>query len=305
MLHFIVNPKTSGGMGEKYWYKIKSILDKEKINYEYSLTTIEKNAEKIAEELTYDLNKPITLIVLGGDGSLNEVINGIKDYSFVTLGILPLGSGNDFVRSFGKKLKMEEYLDIVINPKNIVEYNIGTMKNSSEERKFIVSSGIGFDAHITYNVNNSKFRKIFKNTPIVKLVYIFSTLQSLFQYKPLKYTVYENNKKIVFNNGYYCIVMNTPYEGKGVKFCPDAIGYDNMLDFCFINTKSKLKVLFLTLLAFLGKHIHFKSTYISKGDYFKIEIEGNTYSHRDGEDGGITSWAEYNILDKKVNVITK
>lgn len=305
MLYFIINPKTSGGLGEKYWYKLKNILDEKRVVYNYSMTTVDRNAEMISKDLASNLNIPLTIVVLGGDGSINEIINGVKDYSNITLGILPLGSGNDFVRSFGKKVSIEEHLEKVIRPKRTVSYNIGVIRKESGERKFLVSSGLGFDAHITHNVNNSNFRKIFKNTPIVKLVYIFSTIQSLFQYKPLKYTVWDGSKKFVFHNGYYCIVMNTPYEGKGVKFCPDAIGDDNILDFCFINIKSKFKIIILTLLAFLGKHVHLKSTYMSKGKSFRVEVEKPTYYHTDGESSEMIDWAEFYILDEKVKVIVE
>ncbi|WP_100065745.1 diacylglycerol/lipid kinase family protein [Miniphocaeibacter massiliensis] len=303
MYHFIVNPNSRGGLGSKLWEKLKIILDEKKIIYNYSLTKNSKDAEKIATSLSENINNPTTIIVLGGDGTLNEVVNGLKNINLITLGVVPIGSGNDFVRSFGDKKTYQQYLESILSPKEIVEYNMGIVENENYTRKFIVSSGIGFDASITNTVNYSIFRKIFKNTPIVKLIYIFSTIKILIQYKSLKYTVHEDNKVTEFDNGFFCVVMNTPYEGKAVKFCPNAKGYDNYLDFCIITSKHKLKIVYLILRAYFGKHITSKSVYISKGKNFKIECSDITHCHTDGEQIGKSNWAKYYLANNKLKII--
>ncbi len=303
MYHFIINPNASAGLAKKVWDNLQNILDTNLIEYKYYLTNSTKNATEIAKDITYTIDKPITIAVVGGDGTLNEVINGLENINFVTLGVVPIGSGNDFVRSFGYKTSNEEYLNKILKPSKILKHDLSQVTNENGVRKFIVSSGIGFDATITYVVNYSNFRKIFKNTPISKLVYIFAAIKSLILYKPLKFKVYEESKTSIFNNGYFCIVMNTPYEGKAVKFCPEAKGYDGVLDFCLINTKSRIKIAFLILRGYFGKHITNKSVYISKGKKFKIETSNITHCHTDGEQVGESNWAEYEILDEKLNII--
>lgn len=305
MIYFIINPNASSGLGEKTWEELKKILDNRKIEYDFALTTREKRADFLADEISKNLVKPITIGIIGGDGTINEVINGLKNFDLVTLGVIPIGSGNDFVRSYGYKTSLQNYLEIILSPKKILNYNIGKTKNSFSERKFIVSSGIGFDAQITYTVNNSKFRKIFKNTPISKLVYIFSTLKVIFQFKPVAFTVIEEGKTNIFNSPFFSVIMNTPYEGKGVKFCPDAKGYDDIFDFCIINTRNKFKLAFLTLRAFSGKHVKSKDVYISKGKYFKIETSKELHCHTDGEQVGKSNWAEFVLLKDKIKVIVE
>ena len=303
MYHFIINPNASAGSAKEIWKNLQSILDLDFIEYKYYLTTFSRNATDIAKDISSNIDKPITIAVIGGDGTLNEVINGLENIHLITLGVVPIGSGNDFVRSFGYKTSHEDYLHKILNPKTILKYDLSQLTNANGKRKFIVSSGIGFDATITYIVNSSNFRKIFKNTPISKLVYIFAAIKSLIMYKPLNFKLYEEDKVSTFNNGYFCIVMNTPYEGKAVKFCPDAKGYDGVLDFCMINTKSRLKIIFLILRGYSGKHITNKSVYISKGRKFKVETSDNTHCHTDGEQLGKSNWAEYEILDEKINII--
>lgn len=303
MYHFIINPNASAGLAKEIWEHLQNILDEKLIEYKYYLTTFSKNATDISNEITLNIDSPITIAVIGGDGTLNEVINGLNNIHLITLGVVPIGSGNDFVRSFGYKASHEDYLNIILNPNTILKYDLSQVTNENGKRKFIVSSGIGFDATITYIVNNSNFRKIFKNTPISKLVYIFAAIKSLIIYKPLKFKLYEEDKISTFNNGYFCIVMNTPYEGKAVKFCPDAKGYDGVLDFCMIDTKSRLKVIFLILRGYFGKHVTNKSVYISRGKKFKVEASDNTHCHTDGEQIGVGNWTEYEILDEKINII--
>ncbi len=305
MYNFIINPNARGGIGENLWKEIQQLLHKKNINYEYHLTTSEKNAEKIAFELSNNINSPLKIVILGGDGTLNEVINGLQNIHLVTLGVIPIGSGNDFVRSFGSKKTHIQYLESILSPKKIISYNIGIVENEQYKRKFIVSSGIGFDAVITHTVNDDNFRKILRNTLLMKLIYILSTIKSLINYKPLNYKVIEEDSINNFSNGYFCIVMNTPYEGKAVKFCPDAKGYDDYLDFCLISSKNKFKVIFLILRAFFGKHITNKDVYISKGKYFKVESSDITHCHTDGEQIGKSNWTEYKLLDIKIQVIVE
>lgn len=92
---FIVNPKSRTGQGELLWSQLEPELKKRRVSYEVRMTGRKKDAERIATEITAD-EEEHTMIVLGGDGSLNEVINGIKNPSKVTLGYIPTGSEKSF-----------------------------------------------------------------------------------------------------------------------------------------------------------------------------------------------------------------
>ncbi|SHH01274.1 lipid kinase, YegS/Rv2252/BmrU family [Anaerosphaera aminiphila DSM 21120] len=303
MYYFIVNPNARAGQGEKVWSEIEKILNERKIEYNYFYTKGEEDAKNIAFELSSSLKEESFVIVLGGDGTLNEVINGLINLNLITLGVVPIGSGNDFVRSFKSKINYRDYINIVLSPKKIVEYNICKMKNLNGERKFIVSSGIGFDASITNEVNNSRNKLIYTKTPIKNFIYAICTLKILFTYRPLEIKLFEEDKVNIFKNAYFSVVMNTAYEGKAVMLCPEAKGYDDYIDICIMNTSSKLKVVLLTLSAFFGKHAKSRNVYISKGKYFKMECSDETHCHIDGEQFGKSDWTEYSILEKKIKVI--
>ena len=154
---FIVNPKARSGMGEMIWKALEPELKKQKIDYRVHMTDKRKSAEKIAEAVTSD-GKEHTLVVLGGDGTINEAVNGIRAIEKTTLGYIPIGSSNDFARGLGIPKKPEEALDAVLHPKKIIHMDIGTLTGAAGERRFLVSGGIGFDAAVCHEVCVSKWK---------------------------------------------------------------------------------------------------------------------------------------------------
>ena len=111
MLHFIVNPCARSGLGKIVWEKIEQKLADEQVAYQMYFTQYKCHATKIAQEITSDGHQH-TLVVLGGDGSINEVINGICYLDKTTLGYIPLGSGNDFARGLQIPSDPEKALEI-------------------------------------------------------------------------------------------------------------------------------------------------------------------------------------------------
>ena len=100
MYTFIANPNARSGRGILLWKQIELILKDRKITYQVLFTKYQHHATRLVHDLTSD-GEHHTIVVLGGDGTLNEVIDGIAFLDKVTLGYLPLGSGNDFARGVG------------------------------------------------------------------------------------------------------------------------------------------------------------------------------------------------------------
>ena len=102
MFYFIVNPRARSGQGINIWEKAEEILSAKNTEYEVYFTKYTGHARELAMQISM-LSLPCTLTVLGGDGTLNEVIDGLarRDFSHITLGYIPTGSGNDFARGLG------------------------------------------------------------------------------------------------------------------------------------------------------------------------------------------------------------
>ena len=145
--HFIVNAKSRSGMGGMAWKMLEPELKKRRTDYLCHLTERKGHAKKIAAQITED-GKKHTLIVMGGDGTVNEVINGIADPSKVMFGYISIGSSNDFARGLGLEKDPLKALNIILKPTKITELDLGELRNRAGSRRFAVSAGIGFDAAV-------------------------------------------------------------------------------------------------------------------------------------------------------------
>ena len=136
MYDFIVNPNARSGLGGRIWKELEQLLKEQKAEYQVHLTKYQRHASRIAEEITMD-GEEHTIVVLGGDGTVNEVLNGITELSKVTIGYIPMGSSNDFARYFKMAAEPSECLARILHPKKIVDMNVGIMsyKNGEKTRR--------------------------------------------------------------------------------------------------------------------------------------------------------------------------
>ena len=154
MYYFIVNPHSRSGRAAKMWRSLEQKLLDKGIPYDSLLTEYPGHAITLAASLTdpkHPDKGPKIIIVLGGDGTLNEVLNGLSFSAVFTLGYIPSGSGNDFARSLKLPRNPEKALEHILNPKyqRFLDYGILSYgKNEELHRRFCVSSGIGYDASV-------------------------------------------------------------------------------------------------------------------------------------------------------------
>ena len=97
MYHFIVNLTGGSGKAKKTWDRVSAILEKNNVEYTLHQSEYEGHSAVIAKELTSG-SEEVNIVIVGGDGTINEVLNGIVDFSKVKFGVIPTGSGNDFAR---------------------------------------------------------------------------------------------------------------------------------------------------------------------------------------------------------------
>ena len=117
MYSFIVNPNSRSGQGREIWNHLRSIMESQGISYQYYLTEYVGHATEFARKISASgtPDEPATLVTVGGDGTIYEVLTGIEDLDNVIFGFIPTGSGNDFCRSMGLPRNPEEALRIILN----------------------------------------------------------------------------------------------------------------------------------------------------------------------------------------------
>lgn len=307
MYYFIVNPHSRSGHGMDLWRKAETILNDKDVEYEVYFTEYIGHAQKLARKIA-DFCVPCTLSVLGGDGTLNEVINGLatSEYSHITLGYIPTGSGNDFARGLGMDTDIETRLNAILSPAECTFVDIGLSKSDEVSRYFLVSSGIGYDADICRHVMLSRLKKVLNKLHLGKMIYVVIALKQLIFYKPSPVSVRLDKKATLrFSDVLFIAGMNLKYEGGGVKFCPDARFDDDTLDICLTNNIPKLKILTLLPTAFFGKHTGFKGVHMMKCRRMDIISKIPLPLHCDGEVLGFTERLTLMASGKQINVILR
>lgn len=301
---FIVNPNSRSGMGGMIWEVIEPELIKKKVEYDCFHTTYPGHATKLVRQITAD-GLLHTLVVLGGDGTVNEVINGIEDISKVTLGYIPTGSSNDFAR--GLKLPKDplKALEVVLNPGQIKRMDIGLLTRAGKKRRFAVSTGIGFDAAICHQAAVSKLKVLLNRLKLGKLTYVGIALNRLFHDKPVEAEVIlDGGESRTYHRVYFAAAMNQPYEGGGFYFCPGAQSDDRMLDVIIISSLPKLAVLLLLPTAYKGWHVHFPGISVLRCREVCIRTKKALAVHTDGEPVFLRKEIKAELLKEQIKVIT-
>lgn len=287
MYHFIVNPASRSGKGQKLWDKtIEPTLKKRGVKYKVHFSKKPGDLTRIAGELTSgETAKEVShIVVVGGDGTVNETLQGIAESSTATIGYIPTGSSNDLARDLGFSKNPLEILDHLLDHAQTEHMDAGVLASSNGNRMFAVSCGIGYDAAVCQEANISKVKKVFNKIGLGKLTYLGIALKQLFTTKAVSCDIYLDDNKPIHLNKFLCIaIMNHRYEGGGFKFCPDAKSGDGLLDLCVIGNLPKLLILFALPTAFFGKHYIFPHIDAYKAASVRIVTSAPLWVHTDGE----------------------
>lgn len=283
MYTFIANPNARSGRGILLWKQIEKILLEKEIAYNVLFTKYQHHATRLVHDLTSD-GAPHTIVVLGGDGTLNEVIDGIRYLDKVTLGYIPLGSGNDFARGLGLPTDIHSALEQILSPSHYTAMNVGVLDYENKHRRFAVSTGIGFDAAVCHQVMVTPLKAFLNRLKLGKLTYLGVALHKLLTLKPVTMTVTtETGETKTYHKVYFTAVMNLKYEGGGFNFCPAASGTDDRLDIITVSELTRLKVLCLLPTAFKGWHTRFRGITLDTCTEVTITSDCALPVHTDGE----------------------
>jgi YegS/Rv2252/BmrU family lipid kinase len=282
--HFIVNENARSGRGRVVWNAIKHQVDEMGIDKEVHFTKYRGHGIRMVREITSD-EEECTIVAIGGDGTVNEVVNGIVNFEKVTLAYIPAGSGNDFARGLELNTDPVKALNVIVNKKLIKKLDVGVMKRAGRTRKFAISTGAGLDAAVVHRVAISKWKDFFNRIKLGKLVYVAIAIDRLFNDHTIRIEVtIDDNEPLVFENTYFAAMMNSPYEGGGFMFCPEAKFDDGYLDVIVASNMSKLKVFLVALpRSFKGKHVNVPGVHIFRCKKVKFATEKPVVLHLDGE----------------------
>lgn len=307
MLYFIVNYTSATGKCRNVLKKVIDRLSEKGTEYKLYRTKYKGHAAEIAEKLSKLPDEKITLIVIGGDGTINEVLNGITDFEKVRLGIIPAGSGNDFARGIKIDTDINVLVDKLINnhsTDNTRRVDLGRVCFEDKgSRLFGISSGVGMDAIVCKEVSGSRIKKLLNKLHLGKLSYIFMTVYTLFSMETTDITVDYGKEKRTINDVIYFVGMNLRAEGGGVPMAPDALPDDGKLSFSSAAGIPKWRTFLCLPILVMAKQKWLKGFDIYPADYAVLKTAKPMILHADGEYLGQFTKIKYECLPGMLNII--
>lgn len=273
---FIVNSVAGNGRAYKTWFQIEKILKEKNLHYCVHFTKKAKHATEIVQEHVSKKDADV-IIVVGGDGTVHEVINGLVG-STIPLGIIPAGSGNDFCRAMDIPTRFDQALERIFkNEQTIID--IGCINTNY----FVTVVGVGFDGQVAQTTNRSKYKKALNVIRLGGFSYIIGVLKVLSFYKPTNVDLKINKNKLTFSNVWLIAVANSPFYARGMLICPQAKSNDGVFDICIVQGISRWELLRIFPSVFKGKHITHPSIKMLKANEIEILSDSPMIAHGDGE----------------------
>lgn len=237
---------------------VKKVMDIGGFNYKIVYTEYPTHAMEIARQEA-QVGDEFVAFSCGGDGTIFEVVNGLAGFKNAILGVLPIGTGNDFVKSFGKR---EDFLDINKQISgNIVDCDL----IKADDVYSINQCSVGMDAMVGDNVKHFKRFHLSGG-----LAYNLAVVYTLFCRFGAKLKISIDNGPFVDKKCLFATCANGRYYGGGYYSAPTAITNDGFLEHSILNVSSKLKM--IPLLGQYKKGLHIDKDYCEYGKCSSMEI---------------------------------
>ncbi len=287
---FIINPVAGKGKGKKVVDEFLNEHPRLRTDCKTFYTKHEGHATTLAEQVASMHHKRLVqVIVVGGDGTMYEVLNGLKAFPNIPIAFVPVGSGNDFARGTNGSLNPKRQLRQLFGGMKARPFWFGTYRSNltaKEKAKLFASTiGFGFDAEIVEWVDASQTKKLLNKLRLSFLIYIIGILSVLVTFKPKNFQMRIDGKAYQLSNVWLVTVSNHPYFGGGMKIAPQAKNHPRDFEITVVHNISKLKVLFMFMTIFIGKHTGFQEVETFRGSSIEINSEHELSYQSDGVAG--------------------
>lgn len=268
MLHLIYNPVSGKKKAAKNLVVVEKLLKERGIEYEVHGTCEAHDGERIARDLT--MRGETEIIVLGGDGTMHEVLNGLVDPSVCTIGLIPSGTGNDFASCVGLPLDVEKATKIILD---------GETRNTDyievADRRCMNVGGIGMDVDVLERYSRGNHQ--------TKMKYFTCLLRSIFAFKGYPVTVVIDGKE-EHHNAILVDVCNGRVYGGGIPICPKAEVADGKISVVIVdNIKGKMALIKTLIKLMKGKLLEYPKTTYCLCDELIVTPEKSCIVQLDGE----------------------
>jgi YegS/Rv2252/BmrU family lipid kinase len=274
----IANPTSGNGNFSKNWKDIEQFLIAKNIKYSYAFTQFSKHEIELVQTAIQQGFR--NFITVGGDGTLHHVVNGIMTQRYVkssdiTIGVIPLGTGNDWIKTYNIPLNIEKSIEI-IQQKNIILQDIGVLETEDKTITYFNNvAGLGYDGFIV--------NKLKKLKPFGSLSYLIAGTYGLFFYKKSVFKVHFNDTEVE-TNCLMTILGICKYSGNGMQFTKDVNPTDGFLDITIAKNITLVDLLLNINRLYNGKIVNHKKVDTYKTKEISITPKHyKTFIQADGE----------------------
>ena len=268
-MHVIINPTAGNGRAGKIAAQILARLKERGIEYQAFHTEYPGHAEILAKQsVTANTEKVLSI---GGDGTAFEVARGLM-HSQTCLGIIPAGTGNDYIKSLRLPNSPLEILDFILShPARPVD--VGMING----KVFINVCGIGFDVSVLdYSIPAKKYVR-------GMLPYLWGVICTIVHYKPSDITLRIDGEEVLSKEILVCSIANGRYIGGGMPISPASEIDDGLLDVVVIRNVTRPRMISYLPGLLTGKILTFKDTTSYKGKHVEVTAKGTMRFNVDGE----------------------
>lgn len=270
----IFNPNAGRGRGQKRVQEVRDALDAAGVPYESVISEDRGHAIELAHRAA--LAGRELIVAAGGDGTINEVVNGLMEAAtegaaMARLGIMPIGSGNDFAGSLGIPLDLRQAAE-KLKRGELRAVDIGLVNG----RYFDNNVGVGFEAMINIEAHKMTWLR-------GQVLYLTAVFRALVSFPFPTVTIDLDGRQIKDKSILMISVGNNPRIGGGFPITPDAVPDDGEMDICIVDAIPRAKILQLLPKAMKGTHRNEPEVELARFTHLVIESEQSLPVHADGE----------------------
>jgi len=296
----IINPASGGGKAKRMWPRIQSALDREGLSYSYFFTEKKGHAIQLVRELAEQGEQQF--VVVGGDGTLNEAVNGLCSQQKIPLrecilGCIPIGTASDWVKHHGIPTDIHRAVLLLKDPQ-LLEHDVGmVIFPQQQSRYFINIAGLAFDAFVVQRTENNTLKG-----RLGRLYYLWVVLRSLKKYPCPSFAFSVNGQ--TYQEPFFCLNVGIcKYSGGGMMLVPEADVQDGLFDITAIDKMRLWEVLWNIRYLYNGKiYEHKKARRFRAAGIEAYWLQEDIPLEVDGEFLGFIP-ARFSVLPQKLKVV--
>ena len=275
MIRFLVNPAAGRGTGAARLDLLRRLAAEHGAEFQVSAS----GEDLVARARRAASDGVERLVVVGGDGTMHQTVQGLASSS-CALGLVPLGSGNDFANALGAPDDLTAAVEKALG-RPIRTMDLGRVSGPAGSRWFNMYCGVGFDSEVTRRANRVRLLR-------GRAIYPWAVVKTLFGFRPPVFRIdYEglsdHDSGRIEERGMFVTVANGPTYGGGMRIAPDALLDDGLLDLVFVREVSKTKLLRVFPKVYSGDHVHLPEVVILRSRRAHIRLDREMVIHGDGE----------------------